>query len=156
MEANPLSAGVDVTSYMAEFVDDDQYLWFALVSRGWRVAWGQRRPKTTRAITADATATRLLYSFECGLGRTAAVCDAAAAIGRLDLLRCARRLGCPWGSVCSKAAAGGHLNILKFARANGCPINWTTYQAARRKGHVNILEWARANKTFLYFAMGAC
>lgn len=153
---NPLSTGADITSYLAEFVDDEQYLFFAMVSREWRVAWGQRRPKVTRAVTSDTTLPQLLYSFECGLGKSSTVCDAAAAIGRLDLLQCARSFGCPWGSVCSKAAAGGHLNILKFARANGCPINWTTYRAARRKGHANILSWARTNKTFLYFAMGAC
>lgn len=154
---NPLLEGGDITSYLAEFVDDNQYLYFALVCRGWRTAWGRRRPAVTKALTTHSTGPQLLYSFECGLGRSAAVCDTAARLGRLDLLQIARARGCPFGlKTSANAAEEGHLAILKYLRRHGCPWNWTTYQAAARGGHRNILEWMCVNRTFAYFAMGAC
>lgn len=153
---NPLLEGADITSYLAEFVDESRYLFFALVSRGWRAAWGRRRT-ATKALATDSSVSQLLYSFECGLGRSAAVCDTAARLGRLDLLQIARARGCPFGlRTSANAAEAGHLTILKYLRRNGCPWNWTTYQAASRGGHRDILEWMCANRTFAYFAMGAC
>lgn len=153
---SPLLEGEDIASYLAEFVDVNQYLFFALVCRGWRAAWG-RRPTVTRALTPYSTVSQLLYSFECGLGQSSAACDTAASLGRLDLMQIARARGCPFGLKTSANAAGkGHLKILKYLRGNGCPWNWTTYQAAARGGHRNILEWMCVNRTFAYFAMGAC
>lgn len=153
---NPLMEGGDITSYLLEFVDDNEFLFFALVSRGWRTAWG-RRPTVTKALTTYSTVSQLLFSFECGLGPSAALCDTAARLGRLDLLQIARARGCPFGlKTSANAAEAGHITILKYLRRNGCPWNWTTYQAAARGGHRNILEWMCVNRTFAYFAMGAC
>ncbi|CAN0070233.1 unnamed protein product, partial [Ectocarpus fasciculatus] len=90
-----VTANVYVMSYLAEFVDDNQYLFFASVSRGWRDVWG-KRPTVTKALTVDTSVSQLLLSFECGLRRTAAVCETVAGMGRLDLLQRARAMGCQW------------------------------------------------------------
>ena len=44
----PKTAGV--IHEVVEFVDDGQYLFFALVSRGWRDAWGKRPTTTTYVL----------------------------------------------------------------------------------------------------------
>ena len=48
-------------------------------------------------------------------------CAAAAGAGRLDVLRWARKNGCPWDEeTCAAAARGGHLRVLQWAREKGC------------------------------------
>lgn len=47
--ANPLVASSDIVVHLEGFVDDQQYLWFALVSTSWTNAW-RRRPKLTRLV----------------------------------------------------------------------------------------------------------
>jgi len=53
-------ADAGITSHLAEFVPNNQHLFFALVSKGWRSAWGKRRPKRTTAVAADTTVSQLL------------------------------------------------------------------------------------------------
>lgn len=140
-----VTASPDITSYLAGFVDDKQFFFFASVSKQWRKAWGHR-PTFTR-VTADTSVSQLILSFECGLGRTSELCRTVAKLGRLDLLRCARALGCPLNcpKICAAAAFGGHLEVLKWLRASGCPWNeWTISQAARG-GHMDVLRYARSN-----------
>lgn len=158
---NPLLEGVDITSYLAEFVEENRYLFFALVSRGWRTAWG-RRPTVTKALTTDSSVSQLLYSFECGLGRSAAMCDTAARLGRLDLLQIARARGCPFGlRTSANAAEEGHLELLKFyeetaalgtgpltrpRRGEDTEIFWN---GCALTGLLRISLWVRANLTYL-------
>lgn len=88
---NPLTPNIEICrDVLAEFVGDDQYFFFASVCRSWREAWPQNRPKVTRAVTPHTSLSQLRCSFECGLKRTKAVCNAAAAAGNLKALRCAR------------------------------------------------------------------
>lgn len=92
---NPLAASADIISHLAEFVHDKQFLYFASVSRGWRDSWGQERPTATAAVMAETSVSKLLYSIECGVGRTAKMCGAMAELGRLDVLQCAQEHGFP-------------------------------------------------------------
>lgn len=143
---NPVAACADITSYLAGFVHDKQHLYFASVSRGWRNAWGQERPKVTAAVTADTSVSELLFSIECGAGRTGKRCTAMAELRRLDLLQCARSNGFPWGRfTCAKAAEGGHLDVLAWMRSNGCPWDKWTCSGAAGGGHLDVLRWVRSN-----------
>ena len=75
------------------------------------------------------------------------LCHSAARNGNLDMLRWARRKGCPWdASTCSGAAGGGHLEVLQWARENGCPWNENTCLWASFNGHLEVLQWAKGNR----------
>ncbi|CAN0268981.1 unnamed protein product [Scytosiphon promiscuus] len=139
-------ADLDTARYVAEFVEDNQFLFFASVSTVWRRAWPEDRPAATEAVTATTSVPQLSLSFDSGLGLTPDICRTAAKLGRLDLLECAREAGCPWDAkTCSEAAAGGHLEVLQFARRNGCPWDeWTCAKAAWGE-HLSVFQWARAN-----------
>lgn len=135
---------VDIIRNVADFVNGRQFLFFALVSKDWRDAWGQR-PKLTSYVTADSSEGQLLYSFECGLPRDqVAVCTAIARIGQLELLKCAREKGCPWDRrTCGGAAKGGHLETLIWLRENGCLWDQWVCTLASLGGHLKVLIWAR-------------
>jgi hypothetical protein len=89
-----------------------------------------------------------LEVFEWGLrhgcpGSSAWVCWVVAAIGKLEMLQCIRRNGCPWdASVCAAAAGSGNLLMLQWAREHGCPWDQGTCQVAARDGHVEVLQWS--------------
>lgn len=144
MNTNPL-AKADIASQLSGFVQDNRYLFFAPVCRVWKQAW-VLRPTVTQAITPDTSAPQLLSSFDSGLGCTTAVCDAAARLGRLDLLQAARARGCPWDSGTMRWAAwGGHLVVCQWAKQAGCPWSEDTCSWAAFKGHQHVLAWARSN-----------
>lgn len=115
--SNPLVTSADVPSHVAEFVGDDQYFFFAPVSRGWKNAWGER-PRATRAVTVDTSVNQLVCAFESGLRRRIAagpsnLCFAIAKLGRLDLVQVLRERDCPWDEdVCTQAAEFNHLAFL--------------------------------------------
>lgn len=90
---NPFETDADVLLNLSDFVDDRKYLFFAPVSTMWNEAWGGRS-KVTQAVMADSTVPQLLEGFESGLKKGGAVYGAAASLGRLDLLQCARECGC--------------------------------------------------------------
>ena len=88
-----------------------------------------------------------------GLARSGfEVCRAAAGLGRIDVLREARRLEFPWDSnACAAAAGGGHLACLEYMRTllpatSRCPWDEGTCAAAAAGGHVDILRWARQRR----------
>ncbi|CAN0125738.1 unnamed protein product [Ectocarpus sp. 12 AP-2014] len=95
--------------YLAEFVDQDQCLYIAPVSKTFRRAWGPRAT-TTRPVVADTSVRQLTYCFGLGLPssiRQATTCNAAARFGRLDLLKLAQESACGWTpATCAKAARG--------------------------------------------------
>jgi hypothetical protein len=63
--------------------------------------------------------------------------------GHLEVLKWARKHGCPWDVMtCAAAALGGHLEILQWARANGAPWDVTTCAGAATNKRV-VLKWAR-------------
>lgn len=142
---NLLQTNTDIVSHLAEFVEGDQFLFFALVCKSWWSRWGQR-PKVTRAISADASVSQLQYSFNCGLARSHLVSDAAAWVGRLDLLQKARLRGCPCDeTTCAAAAAAGSVSILEFLRDDGCPWFAMTCIRAAEHGHLGVIKYAIAN-----------
>lgn len=143
---NPLQTKTDIISHVAEFVQDNQYLFFASVSKDWRSRWGQR-PKVTRAVSADTSVVQLRYSFDCGLQRSQRVSEAAARLGKMDLLLSARARDCGCDeTTCAAAAAAGGLRILEFLRAKGCPWGDMTYFHAAERGHLDVLKYALANR----------
>ena len=78
-------------------------------------------------------------------------CAAAAAGGRLEVLKWAREHGCDWDEVtCACAARGGHLEVLKWAREHGCPWEEDIENSgkdccacAAAGGHLEVLKWLR-------------
>lgn len=81
---HPLVTNMDILCTLADMVNDEEYLFFALVSTGWRKAWAADRPRTTRTVSAHCTVSQLKYSFACGLRRTVGVCNAVARLGRVN------------------------------------------------------------------------
>jgi hypothetical protein len=74
------------------------------------------------------------------------VINYAVTNGLLDLIKWARKNGCPWNEdTCFNAARGGHLEVLKWARENGCPWDSRTCYNAATGGHLEVLQWAREN-----------
>eukprot|EP00903_Cladosiphon_okamuranus_P021167 g19443.t1 len=143
---SPTMTNSDILRLLAEYIPDNQFLFFAPVSRPFREAWASR-PTTTSWITADSSASQLRWSFECGLPRdTDHLCSAIARLGgSVDLLEFAREAGCPWvpEDVCSLAAKGGHLELLSWLHQNSCPWDEFTCSSASAGGHLEVLMWAR-------------
>jgi hypothetical protein len=78
----------------------------------------------------------------------AALCHAAAEVGRVEMLRRLRAYRpspCPWGeNTCRAAASGGHLTTLQWLRAHDCPWDQTTCHEAAENGDLAMLRWVRA------------
>ncbi|CAN0352979.1 unnamed protein product, partial [Ectocarpus sp. 13 AM-2016] len=96
----------------------------------------------------DTTASQLAHSFRCGLDRRLSVCLAAARLGRLDLLNCARAHGCPWDVVVAdEIALRGFAEMLRWARSvevDPCPWNAGTCDLAAEGGHMPLVRWMRS------------
>ena len=78
---------------------------------------------------------------------TSTKCRDAAKLGWLSTLKNRLRRGILHKpSVCTQAAMGGHLEIVKWARKNGCPWDkdYTCAWVARH-GLLKVLKWAREN-----------
>jgi hypothetical protein len=74
------------------------------------------------------------------------VCDYAAALGSLRLLKWARVNKHPWSKhTCGYAAASGQLPALKYLRENGCPWNSYTCSYAACNGNLPALRYLREN-----------
>ena len=94
---------------------------------------------------------------------SAAFCEAAAAAGKLDALKCAheRLLIDDWDiGTYTGAAAAGRLDIIRWAFANGCLLSKIAdsdrdpsdnpVTAAARAGSIEILEWFSENAQLLF------
>tara|TARA_B110000483_G_scaffold170470_1_gene201677 strand:+ start:395 stop:982 length:588 start_codon:yes stop_codon:yes gene_type:complete len=82
------------------------------------------------------------------LGETAKyVCNYAANLGSVRLLKWARENNCDWSTdTCYCAALNGRLPALQYLHENGCPWDSDTcYYAAHRK-HWDCLQYAVDNK----------
>jgi hypothetical protein len=83
------------------------------------------------------------------LGETAAehVCNYAAALGSLRLLKWTRENNLAWSAnTCANAALNGRLPVIKYLHENGCPWSHSTcYHAAHNK-HWDCLQYAVDNK----------
>jgi hypothetical protein len=61
----------------------------------------------------------------------------AAYLGHLEVLKWARKHGCPWDFwTCFHAAAGGHLEVLQWAREHDCPWDYSICHTAALNGHL--------------------
>jgi hypothetical protein len=82
------------------------------------------------------------------LGETArSVCDYAAELGSLRLLKWTRENNLVWSAMtCSSAANKGHLPALKYLHENGCPWDWDTSMYAAAHKHWDCLQYAVDNK----------
>ncbi|SPN79573.1 Ankyrin repeat-containing protein [Cedratvirus Zaza IHUMI] len=86
----------------------------------------------------------LQWSIHCYKGKN--LCEQAAKLGHLEILKWARSQNYPWGpNVCSKAALHGYLEVLKWARENGCKWNKSVILNASIKNDLEILQWTIAN-----------
>lgn len=65
---NPLRRNMDMINALADFVHNEDFIFFAGVCRSWRRSWGHR-PTFTRVVTAHTSTSQLLLSFECDLRR---------------------------------------------------------------------------------------
>jgi hypothetical protein len=77
----------------------------------------------------------------------AIVCEAAAGIGDLELLRWARTNGYEWNedSVCAEAAENGHLGIIQWVLETGTRSGRQLCANAAASGNLKIIQWAREN-----------
>lgn len=171
---HPALTNADILHSLLEFVDVNQYIFFAPVSTSWREAWGLHRRRTVSSYAnTDTSLLQLRQSFRHdGLPRSSKVCAALAGLGNIRLIKFALQEGCewtwqashqasraghlhilqwaqkrrlPWNThVCEGGAEGGHLNLLKWARSNDCAWGSTTTCLAAREGHLDVLRWARA------------
>ena len=108
---------------------------------------GTRRTHLIRLLDNDE-AMSLSYERVVGLlGEPAnQVCDYAAALGSLRLLKWARVNKLPWSKhTCGYAAASGQLPALKYLRENGCPWNSYTCSYAACNGNLPALRYLREN-----------
>ncbi|CAM9560830.1 unnamed protein product, partial [Ectocarpus fasciculatus] len=76
--------------------------------------------------------------------RSLTVCLSAARCGRLDLLKCARAHGCPWGVVvANELARRGFEEMLRWARSvevDPCPWIAETCDLAAEGGHIQLMK----------------
>ncbi|CAM9201621.1 unnamed protein product [Sphacelaria rigidula] len=90
---HPLTSNVDILrNVLAEFVEHDQYWFFASVCRAWKDSWPQHRPRITRAVTKYTSDSQLQDAFNGGLNPAITICNAAARVGNLKALQYARGL----------------------------------------------------------------
>jgi len=106
-----------------------------------------RTARSTRRIGLldNDEALSLPYGRVVRLLRTAAknVCDYAARLGSVRLLKWARVNNFAWSAcTCSQAAYYGHLPALKYLHENGCPWNCFTCLSAARSKHWDCLQYA--------------
>jgi hypothetical protein len=75
------------------------------------------------------------------------VCDYAAELGSVRLLKWARENNLHWSTqTCCCAANKGHLPALKYLHENGCPWDWDTSMYAAAHKHWDCLQYAVDNK----------
>jgi F-box domain len=67
-------------------------------------------------------------------------------VNYLELLKWARRKGCPWSeTTCVVAGRYGQVEALQWLREQGCKWNQDVLREAAKQGHSDILGWAKAD-----------
>ena len=107
-------------------------------------------PRHRTGMLDNDEALSLPYERVVGLlGETAAehVCNYAAALGSLRLLKWTRENNLAWSAnTCANTALNGRLPVIKYLHENGCPWSHSTcYHAAHNK-HWDCLQYAVDNK----------
>jgi len=104
-------------------------------------------------MTVNDEALSLSYERVVGLlGETAEhVCDNAAVLGSVRLLKWARENNRDWNVItCHWAAFYGHLPVLQYLHENGCPWAELTCLYAAELKHWDCLQYAVDNKAPLW------
>ncbi|CAM9700582.1 unnamed protein product [Ectocarpus sp. 6 AP-2014] len=138
----------DMAFVISTFVQDDDYVFFALVCDAWARIWElQQRGKTTRAVKTSSTVRQLSYSFSLGLRAGKRITAAAASIGRIDLIATGRVNGCPSLGLSTMTAAcrGGHIATVKwlFRNSNVDRSSVAICAAAAKGGSLECLQFLR-------------
>ena len=75
------------------------------------------------------------------------VCENAALLGSVRLLKWARVNNLAWGTyTCMYASLNGHLLALQYLHENGCPWDWYTCHNAAENERWDCLQYAVDNK----------
>ncbi|KAG5191872.1 hypothetical protein JKP88DRAFT_274856 [Tribonema minus] len=152
----------DLWTDILRMVGPMHYLQIAPVCRAWNAEYRRqfdnpihRKRTLLRSVTASVPLLQWAIGQGClGLCRyrlfCAALRNAAAQAGRLDVLECtlgAHHHICapPDERTCGYAALGGQLALLQALRAEGCPWDVFMCRFAARMGHLQVLQWAIAN-----------
>lgn len=147
MNRNPLQDHADTLRYLMPFAASEGYLFVAAMSKHWRTAWGDDRPKKTHLDVVVQSAASLAWAKDSGCPWDETIYRRAAAGGSLEALQCARAWGCPWDlETCEVAARNRHLEILQWCTEHICPQNEMTCTAAAAGGHLEILKWCRTER----------
>lgn len=71
------------------------------------------------------------------------ICNIATTYNQFDILKIARKLGCPWDSkIYEIATEMGNFNIIKWAHLQGCPFGDNICLKAAMYDNFEILKWA--------------
>jgi len=86
------------------------------------------------------------------------ICNVAARIGSLNLLKVAHENGCTlvkeayilngymrYDATCTFAARNGHINCLEYLKDNDCPFDEDTFEAAASGGHLDCIIYLCKN-----------
>lgn len=154
----------DIIGYLACFVEPDQFLFFASVSRAWREAWGgtRRPPFETRMVTSHTTVSQLTCGLDCGFPyHPETVCEAAALLGNLVLLQWVMNaddagnglLPLCEGPVYSSYGDGSH-NIDNddddHSKDNNHDDRTGVCDKAAEGGHLHVLRWAHQEQGLVW------
>ena len=118
--------------------------WGALPVRPWTT----RRDHLVRLLDNDEAMSLPQERVVELLGEAAEhVCNYAAELGSVRLLKWARENNVDWSIYhCESAAAYGHLSALKYLHENGCPWDYGTCYNARYFEEWDCLQYAVDNK----------
>ena len=124
---------------------------FPDMSSRYRMQDFTKRTSRVIALLDNDEALSLPYERVVGLLGEAAnstyVCDWAAELGSVRLLKWTRENNIAWGShTCLHAAGHGHLLALKYLHDNGCPWDEHTCFFAANNEHWDCLQYAVDNK----------
>lgn len=77
----------------------------------------------------------------------------AAAGGHIQILKWAKKHGCPWNhrSVCEAAAANGHLDVLQWCKEQKFPFDAQMTDRAALGGHLAVVRWLVYNNEVYLF-----
>ena len=130
-----------------DFVGDHEYVFVAGVNQQFRRLYEERFDTFTSFQASVTSISRAKMISKQGIDIwNERACEYAALVGKLDVLKWARKHGCHWtSSTCSRAATNGHLNVLRWAFWNGC--EWDRYISAyvAFSGHFDVLKWIKRN-----------
>ena len=142
---------MDVLRLVVSFVGPKHYLFIALISRSFHVAYVQEFPKDKwtkpHALTVEYTNVRCADLKYLSIHQKYRLSCDAARFGNLPAMKHLLAIGCPLdkGRLCPLAAENGHLNTFQYAHENDCYWNEVICKIAAENGYLDILQYAHEN-----------